>query len=363
MEGLPIPSSSPNWRPATQPRSSFGTPQSNEKSSVRLPALGLDLDKIKKEAQEFELKHPTAVTASAPAPPHAHPPPLASPSSMYPGPPPPYSYPSSATSSAPGFQGYISPPDSRRLSDDDKDQQPSRQSLPSIHEALGKDQALLYSGPPPPSSVASQTPHTATAPNPSTPIPRSHPETVLSGPPNPYASSQHPSPYPSEPPDRRLHQPLRTSSVSEEQPPVSSRLPAHEVTTAPPQRTPNSPRAPTHQSPRTISTSQPPALFNPPSQPVQAVQAPQPLTSQQSFHNGPPAYPFPQTSANSTTYSHFPPSTPWRSDGFEIDRAEEVRKAASKQNHGNQPYGESVKRHLEIFDLETSLNEVCILIC
>lgn len=52
----------------------------------------------------------------------------------------------------------------------------------------------------------------------------------------------------------------------------------------------------------------------------------------------------------------------WRSDGLEIDRAEEMRKAASKTNcltgQTGQTYGESVKRHLDIFDLETSLNEV-----
>jgi len=49
----------------------------------------------------------------------------------------------------------------------------------------------------------------------------------------------------------------------------------------------------------------------------------------------------------------------WRSDGSEINRAEEGRKAASRgASLGGQSYGESVKRHLDIFDLETSLNEV-----
>jgi hypothetical protein len=43
-----------------------------------------------------------------------------------------------------------------------------------------------------------------------------------------------------------------------------------------------------------------------------------------------------------------------------MDRVEEMRKAAPKQNaSGSQRYGESVKRQLDKFDLEMSLNEVC----
>ena len=59
---------------------------------------------------------------------------------------------------------------------------------------------------------------------------------------------------------------------------------------------------------------------------------------------------------------HQPPYYPlpnWRSDGLEFERAEEMRRMASKGSPGgSQHYGESVKRHLDSFELETSLNEV-----
>ena len=364
MEGPPIPSSSPNWALPTPSQTAAATPFSNEKKIYRPADLGsLDLEKIKKEAQEFEQKHPTLITTTAPATqssPAPLPPqhPLASPQSMYPGPPPPYSYPSSATSTSLGFSGYISPPEPRRLSDDDKDQQASRQSLPSIHEALGPDQSILYSGHLPVASIATQPSQTATAISPSTPIPRSHPEPILSGPPNPYASSQHPSQYPIEPPDRRTHPPYRTNSISEEQPPSATRFSVRDSVSGSGNHTPTSPVPPTRFSPRVLNLSQSSNTVNHSSQPIQPVQAPQPVASQPSHPPGPPAYSYPPTSANSLAYPHFPPSTSWRSDGHEIGRAEEVRKAAAKQNAGNQSYSESVKRHLDIFDLETALNEV-----
>ncbi|KAG7009810.1 hypothetical protein G7Y79_00001g000820 [Physcia stellaris] len=52
-----------------------------------------------------------------------------------------------------------------------------------------------------------------------------------------------------------------------------------------------------------------------------------------------------------------PPPTTWRSVGSDLDRAEEARKAASKTSP-SQSFGETVKRHLDRFDLETSLNEI-----
>ena len=365
MEGPPIPSSSPSWALPTPSQTTTGTPFSNEKRTYRPVDLScLDLEKIKKEAQEFEQKHPTLITTtepttqSSPAPlPLQHS--LASPQSMYPGPPPPYSYPSSATSTALGFTGYISPPETRRLSDDDKEQQTSRQSLPSIHEALGKDQSILYSGHLPAASIATQTSHTATSISPSTPIPRSHPEPILSGPPNPYASSQHPSPFPSEPPDRRTQPPYRTNSISEEQPPSATQsFSTREPAPGSGNHTPTSPVPPTRHSPRVVNVAQSSNNINHTSQAIQPVQAPQPVASQPNYPSGPPAYSYPPTSATSLAYPHFSPSTPWRSDGYEIDRAEEGRKAAAKQNSGTQSYSESVKRHLDIFDLETALNEV-----
>ena len=44
--------------------------------------------------------------------------------------------------------------------------------------------------------------------------------------------------------------------------------------------------------------------------------------------------------------------------GADFERAEEARKTASKGSPVAPSFGETVKRHLERFDLETSLNEV-----
>ena len=109
---------------------------------------------------------------------------------VYSGPPPPYSYPSSATSSAPpAASGYISPPDSRPAQDDKEQQSAGRQSLPSIHEALGGDKSIPYSTPvsalPPPPPV-SQQPHTPSHSAPTSAMSQSLPE-APPGPPNPFS--------------------------------------------------------------------------------------------------------------------------------------------------------------------------------
>ena len=71
-----------------------------------------------------------------------------------------------------------------------------------------------------------------------------------------------------------------------------------------------------------------------------------------------PTYPYTSQSPTALSYPNYSQPT-WRSDGLELDRAEEMRKAAPKGSpRGSKHYGESVKRHLDIFDLETSLNEV-----
>ncbi len=57
---------------------------------------------------------------------------------------------------------------------------------------------------------------------------------------------------------------------------------------------------------------------------------------------------------------HYVPPQQWNSDGVEMSKVEEMRKAASKGSPRRGHYGESVKRHLDTFDLETSLNEVYI---
>ena len=352
MEGPHIRPNSPQWRRPIQAAGSTTTttPLQHEKSSRGLPPTlnFLDLEKIKRETIEYHDKHqsPVAVT-------HPSAPPLVSPQSMHSGPPPPYSYPSSATSSILGLAGYASPPGSRRHSDDDKERPSTRQSLPSIHEALGKDQSILYSGPPASATVHAHMSHTSSVHSPTTPIPRSHPEPVLSGPPNPYAPAQSLPPYSNESSDRKPSGPVRQTSQNEDQGPAS-------VTKSNPRdpnnpqmhaNTPPTPTAALRQSPHMSHPSHPSSMYPPSTQPI---------SQQSNYRPFPPAYSYPPAAASTIAYQpQFPAPQSWRSDGMEAERAEEVRKAASKRSPGSgQHYGESVKRHLDIFDLETSLNEV-----
>ncbi|RDW86910.1 GATA-type sexual development transcription factor NsdD [Aspergillus mulundensis] len=113
--------------------------------------------------------------------PATSPAPLVSPTAMYPNNPLPFSYSTTPTSAGPG---YISPPEPRRA-EDEKEKAP-RQSLPSIHEALGNDNPLPY---PAPTSAPPQQPNSAPPPHhlSSNFVGRSSGEGP-SGPPNPFSN-------------------------------------------------------------------------------------------------------------------------------------------------------------------------------
>lgn len=343
-------SRSPPWKRPPQPAQSPGHIHKPDYFVEPLPSINyLDMEKIRRETAEYSQRNPSSVTTTVPAPLQV------SQLNMYSGPPPPYSYPSSTASSVMGLTtGYISPPESRRTSDDDKEPPLAhRQSLPSIHEALGKDQSLLYSSgpasvnPPPPTSVP------VSVHPPTTPIPRSHPEAVLAGPPNPYASSQ-PLPYSQEPSDPRAQQLNRKGSQGEDPSSRSTRPAAHDISSHPSNQTANSSPNPTiRPTPRPMQHQISSPMY-PSVMPQSSTVLPQP------GYYGQPSYSYPPQAASVLPYQNQcvqPPA--WRTDGLDVDRAEEMRKAAAKRSPGiGHHYGESVKRHLDIFDLETSLNEV-----
>ena len=317
-----------------------------------LPSLSfLDVEKIRRETAEYDHNRSPSTGLNVSVPP------LVSPQGVPSGPPPPYSYPSSTTSSVLGLAGYTSPPEVRRKSDDDKEQQPQqlRQNLPSIHEALGKDPSILYSAPPPSASLTTQTSYPAAIVSPTTPVPRSHPEPVLSGPPNPYASNPSLPSYNNDQSDRRSHPSIRHGSTSEGQP-ASARRPSvhdpnsHSLHAA----SPTSPTPPVRPNPHPMQPLQHSPMYSQQALPSSAQPNYRPFSSPRG------AYTYPPPAGIIPYQSGYLQSTSWgRSDGFEIDRAEETRRAASKRSPGNgQHYGESVKHHLEIYDLETSLNEV-----
>ncbi|MCJ1317051.1 hypothetical protein MMC15_002372 [Xylographa vitiligo] len=350
MDAVRRRSASPPWKRPQQPLPSPGHFHKPDHYVDGLPSIGyLDIEKIKGETSDYSRAHLSSATMNLPATLQT------SPSNLYSGPPPPYSYPPSSASSVVGLAGYISPPESRRTSDDDKEPSSQHQSLPSIHEALGKDQQILYRTKPPPivPPLTSLPPSLRT---PTTPIiPRSHPEAVLSGPPNPYASSQAPI-YGHDSIDRRLQSTARKGSEGDESVARLARpnlydISSHSHPTIPTSiSSPNpsvrpSPRE--HQHP--VSSSMYHSAIPPPSSmPQQPMYFSQPACS---YPLQPPSILAPQY------HSIQPPS--WQADGSDIERAEATRKAGLKGSPGTtHHYGESVKRHLDIFDLETSLNEI-----
>jgi len=153
-------------------------------------------------------------------------------------------------------------------------------------------------------------------------------------PPHPPQTQPESLPRPTYPPTQHnpklptLH-PLRTTQSS----PINSNRPGVSYSSYPPQ--PQSAYAET--APHSAGSMNPhyPYSQYPPQYPLSA---PPP---------GAPGQNYPPSAAYSAPPRFPPPS--WRSDNPELNRTEEMKK----------PYGENVKRHLESFDLEASLNEVC----
>ncbi|KAI9812907.1 MAG: hypothetical protein M1827_004425 [Pycnora praestabilis] len=344
-----------------------------------LPSINyLDFDRTKRDGSDYSQKHPAMaglnMTSAA----------LVSPATMYSGPPPPYSYPSSTASTAPALAGLISPPDSRptdprRTSGDEKEPRvPQRHSLPSIHEALGAEQHLSYTAPPPVTAPPTQNPQTpAVNTTPSTPAPRSHPEHSYQGPPTSYSQTLASYPYPNVPRQSQPGQPQQSPYLQKEASFARFSTNSHEPKPhpLPSLKTAQSPIQAPHPGVPATYQSQPPSTRDHPSS-YQSHHSPgrdyapksvSSMTSQYGY--GPPQhYNYPRQPACDSPTTYQAPSNirssgnqyaTWRSDGSEINRAEEGRKTASQGGAlRGQAYGESVKRHLDIFDLETSLNEI-----
>ncbi|KAI8943019.1 hypothetical protein NX059_001056 [Plenodomus lindquistii] len=338
----------------------------NPRHSIGLPSINhIDSERVKREEIEYKRKqHAAATTMPSPLHPYSGLPHVHSNHQ-----PPP-------ASSVPGsLVGLLSPPESRRTSGDEKESQrpTARQSLPSIHEALGSEQPLSYpSTVPPPSSLVSTPQHylpPAVAASPADQRPRHFaPDLHASqGPSNPFshprspflgsAASQVPPPPPSQPQNEPLPRPpFSDPRQAYTAPQHSSKLP-----TLHPIKTTQSP-PPSAARPKAPYSSYPPPVAHYES----AVS--QPTTSMihhYPYSQYPPNYPHSNSSAtapnsayppSASTYSappRYPPS-PWRDTHSEMAHLEEKKINRSSLA----PYGESVKRHLESFDLEASLNEM-----
>ncbi|KAL8905915.1 MAG: hypothetical protein Q9207_002352 [Kuettlingeria erythrocarpa] len=279
---------------------------------------------------------------------------------MYSGPPPPYSYPSSTASSVVGghSNGYISSStEPRKPSNDEKDQQHAgRQSLPSIHEALNRDQPLSISSlltqtnAPPPSS---RQPQNSSIRSPTSPVDRAYKDIPSSGLPATSPRTQSSPTYAHSLP-RQAHSPRPTLEMVNGRLPTSTMRESHYPPMLPPTTaaSPASVGRPSLTS-ADLRRSSPPYDTAP--RPPLTVTQPIPYAS----YSTPYTYP-PPTPTIASSYQPPSPAHPgsWRYGDFDIERTEEHRRNAMKESSVKQSFGEAVKRHLDNFDLETSLNEI-----
>ena len=256
--------------------------------------------------------------------------PLLSPNNMYSGQSLPYSYAPPANNAPP--PGYISPPESRRVIEEEKDKA-SRQSLPSIHEALGKDNHLPY----PPAPTSAPPPQSGHAAPPSHLIGRPGAEGPA-GPPNPFSNG--PAGYPHQ--NQLQPDPSRNSlaSINSQE---SRNASLHSLSTG---------KSPTQSAKTGITSvsgsqnsvydySAPPSAGS--------------VASPNCYSHFPPNYSFSQPSGPS-----YPPASYDNRPYMGAPRVDEVKGGFVGRPMPGQPHSDSVKRHLDAFDVETSLNEVWI---
>ncbi|OQO10038.1 hypothetical protein B0A48_04394 [Cryoendolithus antarcticus] len=320
----------------------------------QLPSVGyLDIDKPHRDDDGYQKQYggppPSALRSSA----------LPSPTSQYPsGPPPPYSHPAPPQprrlDGIPTAQpGAPTPPESRRMSDEKEAiKQVVRQSLPSISEALGVDNQSPYHA----SLLNQHIPTSMHAPavkplerSPPSPSRRTYAMEPPQLPPDHHVSAHsHYSQYRQETPVKPTYPPIDTgrSSYGESRPP----MPQHQYSAPHSPRLPREPSqyAPPPRSPR-IEHHAPHSATMPPPAPATFAYGytPYPPRYAQPVAAPPPAAPGP---IYQPSLSHAAPSTPtasWESKGASRSGAPDER-----------AYGDSVKRHLDMFDIEAALTDV-----
>jgi len=286
-------------------------------------------------------------------------PPTTAPSPYPSGPPPPYSHPlppqQAYFNTLPGpHAGVRTPPESRRTGSDEKEaiKQTVRQSLPSISEALGVDnQPAYHTTLPPqttPASLHQQAPASVARSSPS-PTRRAY---AMEPPQIPAEHQTHGHPhyaqYRQEAPSQQSYPPMDTPRAAY----AESRPPLHIQTAQSP-----SVRHSQHPSQYPPPAAQPsPVYEQPPAQSSSSMAPPQFPYGYQPY---PPRYahPSPQPSSNqgpiyqpSLTNAAPPtPTTSWKSEN-----------APSRFGNEERAYGDSVKRHLDSYDLEAALDQVSL---
>ncbi|KAF2851639.1 GCS-domain-containing protein [Plenodomus tracheiphilus IPT5] len=342
--------------------------EAGNRHTIGLPSINhLDSDRIKREEADYQRKKHAAAT-TMPSPLHPYSGPLHLHTNHHQPPP---------ASSAPGsLGGLLSPPESRRTSGDENESQrpTARQSLPSIHEALGSEQPLSYpSTVPPPSALVSAPQHylppAVTAAPPADQRPRHFASELHAsqGPSNPFSHPRSPflgsaaSQVPPPPPPQSQNDSLPRPPFSDPRQPYSTPQHNPKLPTLHPLKTAQSP-PPSTARPNASYPSYPPPTAHYESAASQSASS---MNHHYPYSQYPPNYPHSTPSASApnsayppsaSTYSappRYPPPT-WREGNSELAHLEEKKINRSSLA----PYGESVKRHLESFDLEASLNEM-----
>lgn len=320
--------------------------RANMETSIGLPSIS-NLDKVKREEMDYQRRHSATAAPMNPLHPLSH-----------------HAHQSSVTNALPApLGGLLSPPESRRTSgEDDAQRAPTRQSLPSISEALGSsEQPHAFSAPapgPPPGPTSAPQPYfpsATTSPTDQRTKPFSTDLHASQGPRNPFVQTQSPftgasttaGPPPPPPPPASLDS-LPRSSFSEPRASFSAPQQNAKLPTLHPLRTNPSPPPASGQT----GHSYPP--YPPHSTAHYEATAPHSAGSMNPNYGYPQQYPstYPVSApAPGVPATYQPSSRPYT--GWDGRTEEKKLNRASLA-----PYGESVKRHLESFDLEASLNEV-----
>ncbi|KAJ4305831.1 hypothetical protein N0V90_001363 [Kalmusia sp. IMI 367209] len=319
-----------------------------------------NLDSVKREEMDYQRKH-SASAAITPLHPLSH-----------------HNHQSPAASTVPGpLGGLLSPPESRRTSGEEEAQRaPARQSLPSIQEALGSTSdphafSAPAPGPPPAPTSAPQSyfPPSTTSPTDQRTRAFSTDLHGSQGSSNPFAQTRSPymgtstasGPPPHPPPPAPLDSLPRPSfseprpSFSEPRPSFSTPQQNSKLPTLHPLRTNPSP-PPGPGRPNYPYNSYPPpssSTYEPP-----APHSAGPMNPNYGYQQYPSNYPL-SAPAPGAPNSAYPPSATYSAPPRPYNGQWDGRVEEKKLNRASlAPYGESVKRHLESFDLEASLNEM-----
>ncbi|EED19407.1 GATA-type sexual development transcription factor NsdD [Talaromyces stipitatus ATCC 10500] len=256
-----------------------------------------------------------------------NPAPIGPPPAMYPGPPHQTYPPPTMSSIPPRLPSHSNPPHAlRRSMDLDQEPspvQPARQSLPSIHEALGNDNPLPYPGPSP--SGPPSHPHSALS-RPSTEGP--------AGPPNPFSSvgTSNPAPY--------LREPQYNSQQGSAAAADQQRISMVSLSTQDSRK--QSLQSLSGKSPTSSSKTAPTSISSPNS------------------YGSYPSQPYPWPSQPPAPYdSRAYNGGPWKPNLEVMRNDEKTGILGSRPGMAlSQPHGDSVKRQFDSYDVESSLAEI-----